>query len=1028
MLYTDFAPDTINQAPRRKFVGSRFDRFMLGLSGTDEYGNTTAWGRAKGVVLPAVYGTLGAVGTTIAGLGPGVGAKFGSQLGAGINSLTNRFGSTLLSGTDGLDDFNEQRQKSGQQAQTTAGALSTLTGLADKSKILNAPAGGGVAATPGAQNGLGGGAPSAETSLLTDLETDPMEVYKQNMRRLNFGQIMFRGGGEAPVWVRTLKALGQTGQTGFNGKVYNLDNLSTSEPSSTSVMRPQTVISPVLERIAGAENSRYDQQNNVGPGHFGKYQFEPMLIEKYAGVTPQQFLRNPELQELAMRRRLGDLRMEAQTAIQKTQSPIPLEDAMLMVHFKGMGQAMKEMQNPELMDRPTRRNPSTNRYLVLGSRFNNSPVGMLGRTIQNLFRSGGETKEPVRVYGDSDDTEDYFMVDKEVAKQVGLEGTLNTISWGQGRYGERFFDQKSNAFMKDVLRSNRTAAEKKRILGQHVFTEIQTHEDFQNGSVRKFAGGGVADNPREVFEKQKDQYLERINVALENLNDFEARMQGSTKPSDVDSNKYREFLLRQKEKLQLLEYGKSPYAALGAGSVGADDLKAVFEETEPVITGKFIRDPELTGRYNQEGRDLRAMGGGPVRKFTPSPLKPLTWDEFVGAKPAATPAPKTELPPIEVPRTTQPATPGVVDGIGGRTTVPAPTVPTANAYAFDPTATAEVTNAQRRMNQLGSTLLPNFKPLAQDGKWGESTEMVDRQLQARLGNVYRITNDRVVVPTPDGPKVMVTGASTNDPDLMTPKLQYGAMGISGQTGVLTPKQLGQVAATRMNQSLAQTGITKQTPPVPTDPTALNKLGEISGYLPDLGRLIVGGTLARANQPGDFKLGQEYFRMKSEVENRRNAGLLPEQRAQFTNQLGSVYAGGTEALRSTVAGGANMGLLVSGLGRLGQQYQNGLTTLANMDNQQRQQNYNTYMNFMGRDLGIRQGLFNREEGFKAANRQAGGALMGAALQNAQDRYDYNQQYGPGSQYGQLQSYISDIYKQTLATQQAQAEAFNRRLAA
>jgi len=126
---------------------------------------------------------------------------------------------------------------------------------------------------------------------------------------------------------------------------------------------PTGLEASVINRLTNAENSRYDQRNSVGPGHFGKYQFEPMLITKYAGVSPDEFLRSPELQELAMRRRMADLRTEAESALRKTKSNLPLEDTMVLVHFKGLPQTMRELQNPELMNKPTKHNPSSNTYL-----------------------------------------------------------------------------------------------------------------------------------------------------------------------------------------------------------------------------------------------------------------------------------------------------------------------------------------------------------------------------------------------------------------------------------------------------------------------------------------------------------------------------------------------------------------------------------------------------------------------------------------------------------------------------------------
>ena len=981
MLYSDLAPATLNTAPRRKFVGSGFDNFLLGLSGTDAYGNANQWGKVKGTVLPAVYGTLGAIGTTVAGLGPGVGAKFGSQLGSGINSITGSFGSSLLKGTDGADDYAQQQTKSATQSQTVASVIGQVGGLLGGGSLPTGATAAtsklGAVAPYVSQVLSGGGSGSGFMDLNNSF--DPLEEEKKRMDAQNYGQIMFKGGGEVPLWVKTLKSLGQTGTTGYQGKIYNLDNLPTDMPaSSTSVERPQMVGSSVLDRLAAAEGSRYDQKNSVGPGHFGKYQFEPMLIQKYAGVSPDEFLRNPQLQELAMRRRLGDLRTEATTAIKRSGSDMNLDDAMLLVHFKGMGRATEEMKNPALMNQRSRFNPSSNMYINYRSIGKNSVAGKLGQSFQSMFKDGGQ----VKIYGKNDDTEDYFMVDKSVAKRTGMYDTINKISFGQARYGERIFDQESNLTMKKIVGSTLPETQKAALLGKHVLGELKTHDDIIVGQ-QMFQKGGQVKKPKnytvngKVYDLSPDpNYPNRyINVG--------------------DSQGYYQF-------------------NASTGKMERVNGKTYSAPSEPTVTvnkGTPKRKPlleELTYPLRQLGL-MGSTTAPAVGKATmnPTPSRPV----------AAATTPMGNVRPM----------PMNTGGAGGVGTTPSPTTPNptatgASAFTFDPTATEQVINAQRRINQLGSTLLPGFKPLAQDGKWGQATEIADRQLKARLGNAYNITTTRAAIPTQYGAKVMITSASTNDPKALTPKLGYAPMGLSGQVGTFTPQQLADKAKLGMKASIAQTGILKPTVSTTQSADALNKVGEIASYLPDVGRLIAGATIANANRPKPFSLGQDYFRMKSELENRRNTGLLPEQRALYINNLTNGYLTGVEALRSATAGGAGVGAMVAGLGRLGQSYNQGVVGLANLDNAQRQQNQAAYQGSVMQDLNLRQGLFNREEAIRGANRQGAGMLMGAAVDNIQNRMDFNRQYGPGSQYDQMQTYMTDLYKQTTEAQKAQTQAF------
>lgn len=1068
MLYNDNSPQTLTNAPKRRFVGSRFDRMLLGISGTDTYGNTTAWGKAKGVVLPALYGTLGAIGTTVAGLGPGVGAKFGSQLGSGINSLSNSFGSNLLDGTDGEQSFENQTQASALQAQTTAGLLGQLGGLSDLGmgklgKSPAAPATSPVASAnpvPAISFPLGGGGSAVGPMNIPglDFEEEPMEAWKKQYRLGGgFSPYMYKGGGEVPVWVKSLKALGGNGVTGYNGQVYDLNNLPRSSAPSDNTRVERQTASPmgleasVINRLTNAENSRYDQRNNVGPGHFGKYQFEPMLITKYAGVSPDEFLENPQLQELAMRRRLADLKTEAESALRQTKSGLSLEDTMVLVHFKGLGQAMKELQNPALMNRVTKHNPSSNTYLYHRSFKERgakpSVVGYMADFMGQFFAKGGE----VKVYADNDDTEDYFMTDKVTAEKAGLLPILNKISFGQARFGERIFDQKSNVFMKKIMHSNKPEKEKISLLGAHVANELLTHSDMQTarqtfrlgGLVQKFKGGGQPDDPAELFEKQKDAYLKRLNDALDNLSNFENGQTGG-RTSDVDVVAYRTFLLRQKEELQKLQYGEViTQNNTGTGGrtevnkIGPEDLKVIFDRTEPVISGQFIRNPAISRTNNQQSRDAVELGGSRVRNFTPLPLKPITWEEFNGTTkpttPQTKPASKQESEPI-VPQNATPLQPhpqlGVssIQSLADRLTGNANVQSSQNQgsawmYFRDPKNVERTQRAQQQMSDRRVQL--GLSPLKADGFWGDDSEMAYQQLLAIDGNDFRIGRDITKVPTKEGVRVMAR--PTIRPDKQTLLNMLPKQDLNIDQNPIAPNVLmnPEVPAKPLAATTAPALVAGITPP-PQTTSRLESLKQIGSYLPDVGRLVLGATMANNNQPKPFNLGQEYFKTKAELENRRNTGLSPDQWALYSNQLGSNYAAGSEALRSAVAGGGSTGALVAGLGRLGGVYNQGVAQLNQLDADQRRQNFGNYQNFMMQDLGIRQGLFNREEAIRGANRAAGGALMAGALDNAQQRYDFNRQYGPGSQYEQMSNYMTGFYKESAETQRLQNEAFKRRL--
>lgn len=114
------------------------------------------------------------------------------------------------------------------------------------------------------------------------------------------------------------------------------------------------------------------------------------------------------------------------------------------------------------------------------------PNNMFAQQSQYGFADGG------LLYADGDKTEDLFLVDKSKAKELGIDGLLNEISFGQARKGERILDQKSNIFIEQIMDSNYDNYTKKAMLGEHLFDEILTHSDFDGESnvLHNFAEGG----------------------------------------------------------------------------------------------------------------------------------------------------------------------------------------------------------------------------------------------------------------------------------------------------------------------------------------------------------------------------------------------------------------------------------------------------------------------------------------------------------------------------------------------------------
>lgn len=84
------------------------------------------------------------------------------------------------------------------------------------------------------------------------------------------------------------------------------------------------------------------------------------------------------------------------------------------------------------------------------------------------------------------------MLDMNLADEAGLTEIMQKLSWGAARYGERILDQEANGIIKAIVRSDFEESHKKNLLGQFLFDEIHTHEDFggqSNTTLQAFAKG-----------------------------------------------------------------------------------------------------------------------------------------------------------------------------------------------------------------------------------------------------------------------------------------------------------------------------------------------------------------------------------------------------------------------------------------------------------------------------------------------------------------------------------------------------------
>lgn len=979
MLYSEQAP--LSQFYQRPlyFEGSKWQNFMLGASGYDRFGNQNAWGKAKGTVLPALYGVTGAVGAAALGINPAVGAKVGSALGSGINGLTNLKGQNMLEGTDGEDAANQAATASAAQSNFVSGLVGTA-----------AQGVGGFMDLKAGQEGL-------DKMLQDKINTsNPTEYNKaveaQRLKKQEFSRGMAESGLSTIQGLAAWQAYPRTvqpmmGNTRFmqfkDGGVledialrrevnpaslvgfedtYFTPTVETPLPTPPSEMTPRPVggggvnYQLVWNRLSNAEGSSYSAKNNVGPGHYGRWQMEPALIKKYANTTPEQFLKSPKLQDEAMMKRLVDLEMESRSIKASTGTQMSLEDVMVGTHFKGMGRMKKEVVNPRLMYQRTRNNPSTADYIY------NRSYGRFagGGVVQRQFRVGGDvfnvSKEVgYKHYDPNDATEDFFMVDKEEAKRLGVEEAIKKIAFGEARYGERIFDQDSNLFMSSVFSSPMTSEKKAELLGKHVLAELASHPDTQ--AKQSFqAGGQPQPIPRVQIPSQEERRrnLQRYNV---NFGWFGT-------PSLVP--------IQKPNPSQASDAKGNTYTKLPNGNWRRTSNNQEF-------------------RYDTTKRQFLPVykSVGPTDRNYRTGQPTSTTQSGVSASGLAT----TGLPMPNPQASAQPSAP--------------------SWYYPNVAGDMDTRDAQAKIaiqaQQLGIKLPSGFTV---DGKWGSSTNA------AHLAVLQAQKN-----------RLLAEGKSPAEAERLAtinvgvaPKI---GRDLSGNVGLVslqdpsriktTPNPAQRISTQTPSGGFFNMGIPERNPSVPvpktqtpTQPTRVNTglLEQLGQNLPDIGRIAAGLLTARANQPKAFELGPRYDMMMADLENRANQGLTPEQRSRYANQLNQGFAQGVGAIRNLTGGGANQGAIIAGLGRLSAGYNQGLSTVEALDAQARDANRMRYQSAVLNDLGIRQSLFGQQEAQKAMNRQGASQLIGASVQNMSDRNNYNNFYGPNSAYAKLQQSMVD----------------------
>lgn len=232
---------------------------------------------------------------------------------------------------------------------------------------------------------------------------------------------------------------------------------------------------------------------------------------------------------------------------------------------------------------------------------------------------------------------------------------------------------------------------------------------------------------------------------------------------------------------------------------------------------------------------------------------------------------------------------------------------------------------------------------------------------------------------------------------------------------------------------AQPAVVADNLPATTDPVeavvvpdAANRAKLVSGLtngLTDLGRLAAGVNLA-SRKVDTPTIPERWLNYVSEVEQRKNQGLTPEEMALNRNQIASNYAQGFNALTMQTGGGANPGTVLSGLANLGVQRGNATQSLLAQDAVRRQQNFGQYGLTTGQTANMETGLQNQRIAGQLQSRAIGQNLVASTLKNRENR-DIFQRQQPA--YDALIASETAAYNESAETQKALRASIAKRLA-
>lgn len=161
------------------------------------------------------------------------------------------------------------------------------------------------------------------------------------------------------------------------------------------------------------------------------------------------------------------------------------------------------------------------------------------------------------------------------------------------------------------------------------------------------------------------------------------------------------------------------------------------------------------------------------------------------------------------------------------------------------------------------------------------------------------------------------------------------------------------------------------------------LTNLAGNVTDIGRLAAGVSLA--SKPIESpSIPQQWMSYMGELSQRKNQGLTPEEMALGSNLIANNFRQGVSALTNTTGGGASPGVVLAGLSNLGLQRGMQTQNLLVTDALRRGDNFNRYGAGVAQTTAMEQGIQADRIARQTQDRGVGIGLIGAALQNMEQR--------------------------------------------